>query len=83
VFFGGQSYLPFFDALTSGCTAERTVFYNSAVPPRGDGWRALRYKTTLKTNWHYACARDFAARWRKRASQARSQGDPGGSVTQP
>lgn len=61
VFFGGKDYLPMFCRLTSTLRAERIVFFNSRVPPSAPGCQLVRYETTMRTNWHYACAKDFAS----------------------
>ena len=61
VFFGGKDYLPLFWRLTRAVRAERVVFYNSGVRPQVPGCRLVRYETAMRTNWHYACAADFAA----------------------
>jgi len=61
VFFGGKDYLPLFRRLTRAVRAERVVCYNSGVRPQVPGCRLVRYETAMRTNWHYACAADFAA----------------------
>lgn len=61
VFFGGKDYLPLFCQLTNAIRSDRIVFYNSKTPPNAPGCRLVRYNTTKKTNWHYACVRDFIA----------------------
>ena len=60
MFFGGKDYLPFFCQLTDSVRARRIVFYNSRITPSVPGCVLKRYETTMRTNWHYACARDFA-----------------------
>jgi hypothetical protein len=59
-FFGGQDYLALFCELTKKVRGSRTVFYNSAHAPKAAGCLLARYVTTTRTNWHYACAKDFA-----------------------
>lgn len=61
VFFGGKDYLPLFCALTGGFRSPRIVFYNAQTPPAAPGCSLVRYETSMRTNWHYACAREFAA----------------------
>lgn len=61
VFFGGKDYLPLFCRLTATLSAERVVFFNSRVTPNVPGCHVVRYETTMRTNWHYACANDFIA----------------------
>ena len=61
LFFGGKDYLPSFCRLTAALSAERVVFFNSRVTPNVPGCHVVRYKTTMRTNWHYACANDFVA----------------------
>jgi len=59
LFFGGKDYLPLFNRLTSGVQGERIVFFNSMHAPQIDGGRAIRFKTTTRTNWHYECVDAF------------------------
>ena len=61
MFLGGQSYVATFAALTADLTVERIILHAGewmAPPP---GCRAVKYKTTARTNWHYLCARDILA----------------------
>jgi len=60
VFFGGREYVPLFAALAARAE-HKVVFYNSAVPPRAPRCSLRRFHTSRRTNWHYACARAFAA----------------------
>jgi hypothetical protein len=60
VFFGGREYLPLFLALTARLD-HKVVFYNSAVPPTAPNCMLKRFNTRTRTNWHYECARAFAA----------------------
>lgn len=60
VFFGGRDYVPLFAELASP-TERKIVFYNSTVPPTAPGCSLRRFHTSTRTNWHYACARAFAA----------------------
>ncbi len=57
---GGRSYVKLFADMTRDVQAERIVFYASSPPPTALGCRLVRYVTTIKTNWHYACANDLA-----------------------
>jgi hypothetical protein len=61
LFLGGADYLPLFCALTAHVQAGRIVYFNSVRPPDVPHCRAIRYETTRKTNWHYACAADLIA----------------------
>ncbi len=61
LFFGGKDYLPLFCRLTAALSAERVVFFNSLMPPSAPGCRLVRYETTIRTNWHYACVNDLVA----------------------
>jgi len=61
VFFGGKGYLPLFCELTRNYQGHRFVFYNSVVQPNTPGCTLIRYPTSIRTNWHYACAKDFVA----------------------
>jgi hypothetical protein len=62
VFVGGKDYLPLFRNLTARLPAPKIVFYNSGkAPDLAEGFEAVRYWTTTRTNWHYECARDLAA----------------------
>lgn len=60
LFFGGKDYLPLFCQLTQSVRAPRIVFYNSRITPSAPGCVLKRYETSMRTNWHYACGRDFA-----------------------
>ena len=62
-FFGGKDYLALFCILTAN-VRQRTAFVNSSTMPRGMNCRTVRYETTTKTNWHYECVNDFAAKVR-------------------
>jgi len=59
VFFGGKDYVALFCNLTREYRGRRFIFYNSGSPPAAPGCRLIRYPTTIRTNWHYACAKDF------------------------
>jgi hypothetical protein len=60
VFLGGKEYLPLFFRLTAGLRGDRALFYNTArAPALPAGFRAIRYQTSTRTNWHYECARDL------------------------
>ncbi|WP_038382724.1 hypothetical protein [Bradyrhizobium elkanii] len=59
LFFGGKDYLPVFARLTGNVRSKRIVFFNSALAPQIDGGRAIRFRTTTRTNWHYECADAF------------------------
>jgi hypothetical protein len=61
VFFGGKDYLPLFLRLTGQTPAERVIFFASQIEPMAPGCRLVRYDTTARTNWHYACAEKFAS----------------------
>lgn len=62
VFVGGKDYLPLFSNLTARLHAPKIVFFNSGKEPNlAEGFEAIRYPTTTRTNWHYECARDLAA----------------------
>lgn len=59
LFFGGKDYLPLFCSLTETARDQRVVFYNSRTTPQLSNCQFARYHTTMRTNWHYACAEDF------------------------
>lgn len=59
LFFGGKDYLPLFCRLTAALDARRIVFFNSKTAPKTPGCLLVRYETTMRTNWHYACVNDF------------------------
>ena len=61
VFFGGKEYVPLFAELASSAKGSRIVFYNSSTPPAAPGCVLKRFHTSTRTNWHYECARAFAA----------------------
>lgn len=56
-FVGGASYVPLFCALTRHVAARRIVHFNSSTSPEATGCELQRFETTMRTNWHYACAR--------------------------
>ena len=57
MFLGGKNYLPLFCSLTKQYAAQKLVYYNSAATPiLPPGYRAVKYLTTKRTNWHYECA---------------------------
>jgi hypothetical protein len=57
VFLGGKDYLHLFCSLTSHIKARRIIFFNSGISPQAQGFDAIRYQTTTRTNWHYECAK--------------------------
>jgi hypothetical protein len=59
IFFGGKDYLPLFARLTGNARSERIVFFNSTHEPQIEGGRAIRFRTTTRTNWHYECVNAF------------------------
>lgn len=61
-FFGGKDYVQLFCHLTRHVRGPRTVYYNSAVPPRAPGCRVERYHANRKMNWHYDCVDSFVSR---------------------
>lgn len=62
-FFGSKDYLALFCALTAD--VERcTAFVNSNAQLSGTNCQFVRYETTTRTNWHYGCVNDFAAKVR-------------------
>lgn len=62
LFLGGKDYLRLFCRLTTEFTGGKTVLYNSihcpALPP---GFRAVRFETATRTNWHYEGAAALVA----------------------
>lgn len=60
-FFGGHDYTRLFCQLTRRAQAPRTVYYNSADPPRAPGCRLQRFLTAKRTNWHYDCVEWFVS----------------------
>lgn len=62
VFLGGKSYLTQFCTLTARLQGRKSVFFNSSIgPDLPIGFRAVRYVTSTRTNWHYECARDLVS----------------------
>jgi hypothetical protein len=60
MFLGGKDYLPLFCSLTKQYVGQKVVYYNSATTPSlPPGYRAVKYLTTTRTNWHYECAGDL------------------------
>lgn len=57
VFLGGKDYLPLFCSLTKQNPAQKVIYYNSIMTPSLPlGYRAAKYATNTRTNWHYECA---------------------------
>jgi hypothetical protein len=62
VFLGGKDYLPLFCRLTESVRARKMVFFNSVDRPElPDGFTPLRFRTSIRINWHYECARALIA----------------------
>lgn len=61
VFLGGKDYTGLFLELTAQSNGPRIIYFNSAQVPRPRDCIFLRYETTQRTNWHYACASDLIA----------------------
>jgi hypothetical protein len=60
VFVGGKDYLPLFCRLTEPLRGRKIVFFNSSEQPdTPHGFETIRYRTSIRTNWHYECARDL------------------------
>ena len=59
VFFGGNSYIKLFCALTERVKGPRYVFFNSLNAPDAPGCHLRKFSTRTRTNWHYECARAF------------------------
>jgi len=59
LFFGGRDYLPLFTRLTANYQGRKVVFYNSKNPPEIKNCNLIRFNTTIRTNWHYACVKAF------------------------
>ncbi|HEY1307270.1 MAG TPA: hypothetical protein VGF24_27130 [Vicinamibacterales bacterium] len=60
IFLGGKDYQPLFCRLTQSLRGAKTVFFRSDLRPElPSGYKAVRYDTTTRTNWHYECARDL------------------------
>ena len=57
VFLGGKDYIGLFQTLTRDSASKRVIFYNAANAPGAPGCRCVRFATTMRTNWHYRCAR--------------------------
>ena len=61
VFLGGKDYLPLFQRLSKDLKAQKKVFFNTrSAPSLAKGFVAERFPTTIRTNWHYACAKMLA-----------------------
>jgi hypothetical protein len=60
LFLGGKDYLPLFCSLTKQYTAQKVIYYNSVTTPSlPPTYRAAKYATNTRTNWHYECAGDL------------------------
>lgn len=60
IFFGGKDYVNLFCSLTEQRSGPRHIFYNSQTPPDAPNCILHKYETTMRTNWHYQCAKEFA-----------------------
>jgi len=62
VFFGSRNYIDFFCRMTSRVRVQRQrmIFWAGNNKPDASGCMLREYKTTLRTNWHYKCAKEFA-----------------------
>ena len=59
MFLGGKDYVPLFCRLTDG-VARRTVI--SKTPPRvPEPVKCCLFKTRIRTNWHYECAKKLVS----------------------
>jgi hypothetical protein len=57
LFLGGNDYQPLFCKLTANFSGDKVVLYNAAQrPPLPPGFRAARFETARRTNWHYEAA---------------------------
>lgn len=59
VFFGEESYIDLFCALTGQVKGTRHVFFNSPYEPDAPGCHLRKFDTSTSKNWHYECARAF------------------------
>lgn len=57
--FADADYLPLFCRLTASYPGRRIVFYQSEAPPEAPGCVLRKFDTTIPTNWHHECAREF------------------------
>lgn len=59
-FLGGKSYLPMFYRLLAQYSGAKNIIYNSINEPiLPTGFKAIRYKTKARTNWHYKCGQSI------------------------
>jgi hypothetical protein len=56
--FAPNSYIGFFNQLTSALSPQRIVFHYGSKPVVG-GCRLVPYVSDNARTWHYACAMDF------------------------
>ena len=59
IFLGGIDYQPLFDKLTKEYKGRRIVFYNSINIPKINNCKFIKFETTQRTNWQYACAKQL------------------------
>lgn len=59
VYLGGKDYLSLFSKLISQLPGRKIILHNQINTPAYQGHETLRYQTSAKTNWHYACANDL------------------------
>ena len=62
VFIGSKDYLPLFCRLSTTCRGVKTILYNAArTPELPPDFRAVRFETGTRTNWHYEAAAALVA----------------------
>ena len=59
VFFGEESYIDLFCALTGQVKGTRHVFFNSPYEPNAPGCVPRKFDPSDEKNWHYECAQAF------------------------
>lgn len=61
LFFASKEYVRLACQLSGAVPGWRYMFFNSAQEPEAPGVRLVRYVTRTRTNWHYECAKAYAA----------------------
>jgi hypothetical protein len=58
-FFGGTDYLPLYYMMTQNLPGRKIIYYRSKHLEKHSGYKFIRYRRKLMTNWHYDCAINF------------------------
>jgi hypothetical protein len=59
MFFGSKEYVTLFARITYRARSQKTIFYNSTIPPNVSECLLIKFETKRKTNWQYECVSAF------------------------